>query len=79
MKKTAKKTAEPKPITISGFTDAAIGYRKAEQIIAALPMTTLKELLRARSLGIPKDKQDMVSRLALWSVSPGSTFIIQLR
>ena len=72
------KPALPVPIIIGGFTAGAIGYRSAEQFIAALPTSVLKEHLRARSLGIPKDKQDMVSRLAQWAVRPGSTFTLSL-
>lgn len=78
-KPAAKKAPKLAPIIIGGFTAGAIGYLSAEQLIAALPMTVLKELLRARSLGIPKDKQDMVSRLAQWAVRPGATFTLELR
>lgn len=77
-KTAAKKAPKLTPIIIGGFTAGAIGYRSAEQLIGALPMTVLKELLRARSLGIPKDKQDMVSRLAQWAVRPDATFTLSL-
>lgn len=78
MKKTTKKPAKLAPIIATGFTAGAIGYRSAEQLIAALPTAVLKEQLRARSLPIPKDKATMVGRLAQWAVRPEATFIISL-
>lgn len=79
MKKTTKKPAEPKPIIIGGFTAGAIGYQSVGDLIDALPMTTLKELLRARSLPISKDKDTMTTRLADWAIRDGGTFTLELR
>lgn len=79
MKKTTKKPAKLAPIIIISETAGAIGYRSAEQLIAALPTAVLKEQLRARSLPIPKDKATMVARLAQWAVRPEATFTLELR
>lgn len=78
-KKAPKKPAEPKPIIIGGFTAKAIGFSSVADLMSMLPTSTLKELLRARDIPIPKSKAVMVMRLANWAVRPEATFILQLR
>jgi len=85
MKKTAKPAAKKAPkkpmpvIIIGGKTAGAIGFSSVADLIAALPTSTLKELLRARDIGIPKSKALMVARLANWAVRSEATFILSLR
>lgn len=79
MKKTTNKRARLAPIIITGQTGDGIGYEAALWLAARMPMTKLEELLRARSIPIPKAKDEMVHRLAIWISAEGSTFTLELR
>lgn len=77
--KPARKTAKPwDPITIQRTTAMVFPSEMIAYEIGLMPVSRLKEMLRARLLPIPKDKETMVDRLTTWAVRDGGSFVLSL-
>jgi hypothetical protein len=74
----AAKIPPAKPILIGGLTGDAFTTMKLGAMLGGYSSATLKELLRARALKIPKDKDTMVDRLVTYLVRQGGNFTLSL-
>ena len=73
-KKAAKKAPKLKPLRLQGPGIQLGSDRLAEVIYITIPSKVLNDHLRARSIGIPKDKIEAAKRLAAWCVRDGARF-----
>lgn len=79
--KPARKSAKPAksvPITIGGLTGDVFPTEALACLVNTLPSKRLADLLRERSLPIPKNKDTMVDRLTEWAVRQGGNFTLNL-
>lgn len=83
MKKTAKPAAKkaPKlaPIIVTSAAIDLLSYSVLHALLSSRSTKQLKEDLRARGLGIPKTKEEMIDRLSVWAKREGATFTLELR
>lgn len=77
-KKAAKKTAKLKPLRIQGAGIQLGRDRLAELFFITYTCDQINDLLRARSIGIPKAKMEASKRLAEWAVRPESRFDLHI-
>ncbi len=73
-KAAAKKTPKLKPLRLQGAGIQLGADRLAEVIYITIPSKILNDQLRARSIGIPKEKMEAAKRLAAWCVRDGARF-----
>ena len=73
-KAAAKKAPKLKPLRLQGQGIQLGADRLAEVIYIMIPCKVLNDQLRARSIGIPKDKMEAAKRLAAWCVREGARF-----
>lgn len=73
-KAAAKKAPKLKPLRLLGEGIQLGADRLAEVIYISIPAKVLNDHLRARSIGIPKDKTEAAKRLAAWCVRDGARF-----
>lgn len=70
----AKKAPKLKPLRLQGAGIQLGADRLAEVIYITIPAKVVNDHLRARQIGIPKDKTEAARRLAAWCVRDGARF-----
>jgi hypothetical protein len=78
-KTATKKPAKLAPIVVTSAEPNLLAWTVLHALLSARSTRQLKEDLRARSLPIPKTKDEMVDRLSVWARRDGGTFTLTLR
>lgn len=74
----AKKPAKLAPLRFAGGTCQSMGPATIRHMLRGMTSKELKCLLSERSIPIPKDKEEMVSRMAEWCVRSEGLFSLTL-
>ena len=78
-KPAAKKAPKLAPIVVIATTADILSWSLLASLLSRRSTKQLKEDLRARGLGIPKTKDEMIDRLSEWAGRDGGTFTLELR
>jgi hypothetical protein len=78
-KTAAKKTPKLTPIILTETTADILSWTSLAALLSQRSTSELKEDLRARSLSIPKTKEEMIDRLSVWARRNGGAFYLELR
>lgn len=76
--KRPRKVAPPAPLRLTGLTGASFSSFTLYPFLFLLTSRELSGMLRARGIGIPKDKETMIARLIDWLTRQEGKFSLTL-